>query len=110
MSTGNVGIGTTSPNYKLDVAGSANAAQLCIAGDCKTSWSQAGGGAWAISGADIYNTNTGNVGIGVAIPTAKFTNSIATSGYALDVVPSSSYGAQQGGIHVNLKDYDVDEG
>jgi hypothetical protein len=43
VSTGNVGIGTTSPGYKLDVNGIANATQLCIAGDCKSAWPAAGG-------------------------------------------------------------------
>ena len=42
--TGNVGIGTTTPGYKLDVTGQINASSgLCIAGDCKTAWSQVAG-------------------------------------------------------------------
>jgi hypothetical protein len=45
--TGNVGIGTTAPGFKFDVqGGQLNASGgLCIAGDCKTAWSQVGGGA-----------------------------------------------------------------
>ncbi|MFH1413765.1 MAG: hypothetical protein ABIG56_02855, partial [Candidatus Omnitrophota bacterium] len=35
------------------------------------SWQTVGGGGWATSGADIYNTNTGNVGIGTSSPEAK---------------------------------------
>lgn len=35
---GNVGVGTIIPGYKLDVSGSANATQLCIGGDCKSTW------------------------------------------------------------------------
>lgn len=42
--SGNVGIGTTSPGYKLDVAGKANATELCIAGACQSSWPAGGGG------------------------------------------------------------------
>ncbi|MEK7513235.1 MAG: hypothetical protein AAB601_03490, partial [Patescibacteria group bacterium] len=70
-STGNVGIGTIAPNYRLDVSGQANAsAGLCIAGDCKTAWSQVGG-QWTASGNNIYNANSGNVGIGTTGPGAK---------------------------------------
>ncbi|KHD88343.1 MAG: hypothetical protein OM95_09365 [Bdellovibrio sp. ArHS] len=39
---GNVGIGTASPSYKLDVSGEANAQKICIAGDCRSSWPAAG--------------------------------------------------------------------
>ena len=43
---GSVGIGTTAPGYKLDVQGGSvnSSGGLCIAGDCKTSWAQVGGG------------------------------------------------------------------
>ena len=65
-SNGNVGIGTTGPTFKLDVQnGSINTSEgLCIAGVCKTDWSQVGGGSsqWAGTG-PIYYTG-GNVGIG----------------------------------------------
>ncbi len=45
---------------------------------------------WTISGADIYNANTGNVGIGNTTPTAKFhlTGTTALSG---DVVTTTLY-------------------
>jgi len=35
---GNVGIGTTSPAYKLDVNGGARASSFCLGGDCISSW------------------------------------------------------------------------
>jgi len=46
---------------------------LCISGDCRTSWGSITG-PWTVSGTNIYNNNTGNVGIGTAGP-----------GYKLDV-------------------------
>jgi len=42
---GEVMIGAGSPAYKLDVSGQVNASSgLCIAGDCKTAWSQVSSG------------------------------------------------------------------
>ena len=70
---GSVGIGTSTPNslYKLDVAGSVNTSGLCLAGDCKTAWSQVGGTSqWVTSGTTI-NYSTGNVGIATTAPTEK---------------------------------------
>lgn len=68
---GNVGIGTTGPAYKLDVSGAVNASSgLCLAGDCKTAWSQVGGSQWTTSGTNIHY-NGGNVGIGTSTPTQK---------------------------------------
>ena len=89
---GNVGIGTTAPAYKLDIAGAlrlrsssaptgANGVMYYDSGTNKFRCYQAGawvdcvgtGGAgyWAVSGNNIYNTNTGNVGIGTSSPNFK---------------------------------------
>ena len=70
-SAGNVGIGTATPGQRLDVQGGAINASggLCIAGDCKTAWSQVGGGTssqWTTAGANIHYT-TGNVAIGTSV-------------------------------------------
>ena len=125
--SGNVGIGTTSPSQRLDVAGYVKGQSgLCIGNDCRTAWPSGtgtgtvtqlnqgggiilspnpitttgtislatqncpsgqfvtgiggaircaippgGGGYWALSGSNIYNTNSGNVGIGTTGPGQK---------------------------------------
>lgn len=71
---GTVGIGTGTPNasYKLDVQGGTinSSGGLCIAGVCKTDWSQVGGSQWTGSSSIFYNG--GNVGIGTtSAPTRK---------------------------------------
>jgi hypothetical protein len=69
---GNVGIGTTAPGQKLDVVGGyiRSDTGFCIGTSCITSW-PTGGGYWSASGINIYNTNTGNVGIGTQTPAEK---------------------------------------
>jgi len=63
----NVGIGVASPGFKLDVSGQVNSSGgLCIAGDCRTAWSQVGG-SWSLNGTNVYY-NGGNVGIGTNSP------------------------------------------
>lgn len=96
---GNVGVGTSTPGYRLDVqGGQVNAAGgLCIAGDCKTAWSQVGGGGsqWTTSSSNIYY-NSGNVGIGTSSPYAKFvvTGAADTSLAIGDRTTSGSVGLQ----------------
>ncbi|MDQ5835846.1 MAG: hypothetical protein M3379_03605, partial [Acidobacteriota bacterium] len=67
-SSGNVGVGKTpTASYRLDVLGGLNVSDsLCIAGDCKSSWSQLGG-QWA-AGASGISYGGGNVGVGTASP------------------------------------------
>jgi hypothetical protein len=69
----NVGIGTTTPNYKLDVVGTINATELRVNGTVFTAQ-------WTTTGSNIYY-NTGNVGIGTTAP-----NSV------LDIVKTSGSG------------------
>jgi hypothetical protein len=88
----NVGIGTTTPAYKLDIAGALRlqpssqptGANGVIYYDSTANkfkcyedgaWTDCigGGGFWAANGNDIYNTNTGNVGIGTTTPSSRLT-------------------------------------
>ena len=74
--TGNVGIGTTNPAHRLDVAGAVNASAsggLCIAGDCRTSWAQVGGQWTAAAGGPGISYGGGNVGIGTSNPGSPLT-------------------------------------
>lgn len=71
---GRVGIDNVSPAYTLDVSGTTNASQYCIAGaNCISAWPTGAASQWTTSGSSIYY-NSGNVGIGTASP-----------GYKLDV-------------------------
>ncbi|HPN96745.1 MAG TPA: hypothetical protein PLK35_03175, partial [Candidatus Moranbacteria bacterium] len=82
--SGNVGIGTTAPNYLLDVQGGyVNASSgLCINGDCQTTWNNIilptgtngqtlynNAGTWTATN-NLFNNGT-NVGIGTTSPNQK---------------------------------------
>jgi hypothetical protein len=69
---GKVGIGTTTPAYKLDVAGDINGNRLCIRGDCKDSWPTGGQNYWVLTGNNLTPSSTAwNVGIGTTTPAFK---------------------------------------
>ena len=66
--SGNVGIGSINPSQKLDVIGTVKATSFIGNGSQLTGISQ-----WfnSTNGVDVYNTNTGNVGIGTSVPASK---------------------------------------
>lgn len=70
----NVGIGTSTPEARLTVAGTIEMLPGSGGGikftDGTIQTSAAGAGLWAPNASDIYNTNSGNVGIGTTEPTA----------------------------------------
>ena len=84
----NVGIGTTTPGYKLDVAGDIN-----FAGDLFQNgvlFSGGGSSLWTENGVNIFNNNTGNIGIGITSPvTARLQISQTTNTEGLRIISSN---------------------
>ncbi len=71
------GYGTsTTWTASLAVEGDVKGNRFCIKEDCKAAWTDivaaGGGGQWTVNGSDMYNANSGNVGIGLTNPSVKF--------------------------------------
>jgi endosialidase-like protein len=81
QASGNVGIGTATPGAKLDVQGAVKVvdgtqgAGKVLTSDANglASWQSPAVSYWSANGNDIFNTNTGKVGIGTTTPTASLT-------------------------------------
>ncbi len=67
---GNVGIGTATPSTELEVNGTVKATSFVGNGSGLTGIGSGGISHWDTNGVDIYNINTGNVGIGTTNPDA----------------------------------------
>ncbi len=92
---GSVGIGTSGPGYRLDVQGGQinSSGGLCIAGVCKTAWSEIAS-QWTPSSSNIYY-NTGNVGIGtISGPAGRLDVRQISNGGSLATL-LTSYGANE---------------
>ncbi len=82
LGNGNVGIGVNNPSAQLHTSGSVRFAGAGTPGagrvltsdaNGNATWQLHGGGGgsnWIVSGEDIFNSNTGNVGIGTSSPDA----------------------------------------
>jgi hypothetical protein len=83
---GNVGIGSTAPGQRLDINGTARMTGFNLNSSSGTgyvltdstgtgngTWQASTGGStgWTVSGNNVYQTSSGNVGIGTAIPFGK---------------------------------------
>jgi hypothetical protein len=90
---GTVGIGTATPSasYKLDVQGGTinTSGGLCIAGDCKTSWSSVGGSQWTNGASGVISYAGGSVGVGTPSPVYTLDVNGGTNGFRAKAASAS---------------------
>ncbi|HUN80077.1 MAG TPA: hypothetical protein VMV81_01060 [Phycisphaerae bacterium] len=83
---GNIGIGTSTPTARLEIAGAPGVDGLKFPdGTVQVSAAVGGSGFWSSNGSDIYNNNSGVVGIGRSNP-----------GFRLDTNTTNGLGARFG--------------
>lgn len=87
VATGYVGIGTIAPSQKLEVAGNVSSTAICLGGNCQLAWSTTTN--WAQNGNNIYNSNTGYVGIGAGMTSPAFTLDVSGTVQVSAVVSST---------------------
>ncbi|RJQ26060.1 hypothetical protein C4565_07530 [Candidatus Parcubacteria bacterium] len=98
---GNIGIGTTTPAYTLDVVGAGQFDGAVIVGSptavghvaTKSYADSSAYSLWNASGSNLYSINTGNVGIGTSTPTAKLDvyGTIKMNGFQLGTSATPGY-------------------
>ena len=110
IASGNVGIGSTAPGQKLDVTGTVRAMGFTMSGQTPisgyvltatdtsgdTTWTSPGtSSGWTVSGSNVYETSSGNVGIGTTTVTQGalvVTNGNVGIGTWAPVKPCSCWG------------------